>query len=434
MVGARIGRKPWRLRPGRDKLTAMRLVSLAALTVVALGCGGPRSASHVGPPAVAAAYPATRWVPASPTYLLASPTVREAQRGLRDALDALGVLIGIDGAEVGIELQALLSVDPLSPAALTDLGIDLEGGLAVFSEDLDPTFVVHLAAPEQTQGFFDRLRERGLVTQSVMVDGVEVFSAALIGNKVRVSWAVAKDWLWVHFTLPSSRDQGTGWFSASHRPDRPEWVDHWQWAHQAVAAARPALVGVIGAGDLIDNLVARAPDALACAQLFAPVSRVAFALEADGPRVSGRLAFDLGPAAARLASAILPVPEGFAAAAARAPLAAQWNLDLVAVRGWLRPCLAAVGEDLAGLERFGVRGARAVLQAFDPEDKSGAGVVVARPRPQAVPRRAPRCRPDAIGARAPSHVRSLQGARAGDPVRRHDRLRADRHGRARRGR
>jgi len=106
------------------------------------------------------------------------------------------------------------------------------------------------------------------------------------------------------------------------------------------------------------------------------LGRVAISIEGDGSRVSGRLAFDLGPAAASVTAGLLPVPEGFAAAAAQAPLAAQWNLDLLVVRAWLQPCLHAIDEDLGRLDRFGVRSGRAVLQAFDPDDKSGAGAVV----------------------------------------------------------
>jgi hypothetical protein len=40
-----------------------------------------------------------------------------------------------------------------------------------------------------------------------------------------------------------------------------------------------------------------------------------------------------------------------------------------------QPCLRSIDEDLRWIDRFGVRGGRAVLRAFDPDGKSGAGAV-----------------------------------------------------------
>jgi len=64
---------------------------------------------------------------------------------------------------------------------------------------------------------------------------------------------------------------------------------------------------------------------------------------------------------------VLPAPAGWPAAVARAPLAAQWNLDLAAVKPALAPCAQALALDLAPLDRYGVRTARAILQRFDPD-------------------------------------------------------------------
>jgi len=354
----------------------MRFALLAAVAALwfGTGCGSARAPAHAAPPAALAAFPATRWVPANPTYLVASPTVKEAQRSLRDVVDSLGMLGGIEIAEVSRELTQLLAVDPLSTEALAAMGVDVDGGLAMFSEDVSPTFVVRLSAPEQIQAFFDRQRERGMVTQSVIVDGVEVFTAQLLAN-VRVSWAIADDWLWVHFALPIGRDGGTTWFVNSRRPQGAGWAADWQWAQGAAKSTVPALTGFVDTHDVIASLSSKIPEAVACARLVEPVGRVAISIEGDESRVSGRVAFDLGPAAASVTASLLPVPEGFAAAAVQAPLAAQWNLDLLVVRAWLQPCLHAIDEDLGRLDRFGVRSGRAVLQAFDPDDKSGAGAV-----------------------------------------------------------
>lgn len=352
----------------------MRIALVACVAALA-GCPRATPASHSAPPAVAKGFPATRWVPAQPTYVLASPTVREAQRSLRDVIDSLGVIAGVEAGEISRELGRLLAVDPLSPDALANMGIDVEGGFVVFSEDVSPTFVTHLSAPDATAAFFDRQRERGLVTQSVIVEGTELFTAALPGTPIKVSWAVAGDWLWVHFALPIGNEDATSWFTSSHRPEGRGWSKDWQWASKAADGLKPSVVGFIDPKDLIATFTRKVPDAIACAKLLDPVSRVALAIEGDGKHAAGRITIDIGAAAPSVAAAILPQPEGFGAIAAKAPLAVQWNVDLVTVRAWLQPCLATIDADLKFLDGKGVRSARAVLVALDPDQKTGEGAV-----------------------------------------------------------
>ena len=320
-------------------MTLPRL-ALALSVAFALGCHGGVPPSHSAPPQVAKGFPATRWVPANPTYVLASPTVKDAQRAVRDIIDSVGVIGGVDAAEVARELGRLIAIDPLSPDALTAMGIDLEGGIVLFSEDVAPTFVV--------------------------LPG---------GARVKVSWAVSADWLWVHFSLPFAHDDGPTWFTSSHRPEGPGWAKAWQWASTAASAAKPALVGFVDAHDVIASIVGKVPDAMACAKLLEPVGRIGIAVAGGPKRVAGKLTIDLGPAAASIAAAILPGPPGFAGLAATAPLAVQWNVDLLAVRAWLQPCLKTMNEDASVLDRYGVRSVRAVLRSLDPDDKSGTGAL-----------------------------------------------------------
>lgn len=356
-------------------MTLPRL-ALVASVALALGCHGRVPPSHSAPPPVASGFPATRWVPANPTYVLASPTVREAQRAIRDIADALGVIGGGDASQLSRELARLIAVDPLSPDALTAMGIDLEGGIVMFSEDVAPTFVVHLSAPDAVQAFFDRQRERGLVTQSVIVEGTELFTAQLPGGaNTKVSWAVSADWLWVHFSLPFARDDGSSWFTSSHRPEGPTWAKAWQWATTAGRAAKPALVGFVDAPDVIASVAGKVPDAMACAKLLEPIGRVGIAVAGGPTQAAGKLTIDLGPAAAGIAAQILPAPAGFASLAQTAPLAVQWNADLLAVRAWFQPCLKTMNEDASALDRLGVRSVRAVLRTLDPDDKTGTGAV-----------------------------------------------------------
>lgn len=349
--------------------------AVIACVALAASCHGGHPASHSAAPPIAPGFPATRWVPAHPTYMLAAPTVRDAQRALTDVVDALGVPFGIDASVLSRELGAWIAVDPLSPEALSAMGIDLAGGLVVFSEDVSPTFVVHLSAPEAVTAFFDRQRERGLVTQSVVVEGTEVFTAQLLGSaRVKVSWAVVADWLWVHFALPVGREEGTAWFTASRHPDGPAWASAWRFASAPISDP-PKLLGFVDAREVIEIVTRKAPAAFACAKLLDPVRQVGIAISGRDKHAAGRLAFDLGAAASSIERAILPAPAGFAALADGAPLAGQWNLDLFALRAWLGPCLVAAGEDGKVLDRYGVRSVRAVLRTFDPDDRNGTGAL-----------------------------------------------------------
>ncbi len=296
-------------------------------------------------------------------------------------VDSFGMMAGLDGSSVSSELRSLFAIDMLSADAVTAVGVDLEGGFALFSERVAPTVVVHLVAPDQTQAFFDRERERGRATQSVIVDGKEVFSAKL-GHGLQVSWVVADQWLWLHVAPAAAGADDTSWFTRSYRPGAPAWTASWEWAEAAArgsvdATARPAptMIGVMDVKRVMGALVEMVRPAAACTKLVEPVSRIALGVRGDGRQAGGRISIELGPAAARLTAAALPEPEGWASVKASGALAAEWNLDLGVVRSWLEPCAQVVGADLRELDRYGVRAARAVLQTFDPDAKTGSGAV-----------------------------------------------------------
>lgn len=349
-----------------------------ALGALAIGCGGSRASQPTSPDAVAPGYPATRWVPASPSYVFAAPTFADAQRGIRDAIDGLGMFAGLTVDDAGSGLSRMLAVNPLDEASVAAIGVDVQGGVVAFSEDLAPTFVVRLNAPELLQAFLDKQRERGLVSRSVIVDGIEVFTAEIIRGDLDVSWAIADGWLWIHFTPDFASNEGTAWFTNSRKPQSTEWARDWAWA-QATAATTKGLVGFVDPKDVLGRFAAKVPEALACVRLLDPIERVGLAVQVEsGGTAKGKVSFDLGPAAARLASTILPVPDGFAAASINAPIVGQWNLDLAALNAWLSPCLTAINERVDSekiLDRYGVRAGRAIVQRVDLDDKSGAGVV-----------------------------------------------------------
>lgn len=376
MVAQRPGPSPSRhASAGRAILDLMmRTIVVAVVAVAALGggCGGgggtgARGAPPAPPaPVVAPGYDAARWIPARPTYAAAARSVRDAQDAVLDLIASFGALVDADAGELSLALGRLLVVDPLSPDALEAIGIDTAGGLAVFSEAIDPTFVVHLAAPEQTQAFFTHQRRAGMQARSVMVDGVEVFTTMLRGG-LPASWAIADGWLWVHFALTRAGGGETAWFSSSRRPGAPAWAGDWTWAIGGGGqGARPAIAGFVDTRALIERVSQRIPAAIACARLLSPIGRFGVTLEADGKRLGGRLAVEVGAgAAAGIARAILPPSDAWSAAAARAPLAAQWNVDLALVRAWLAPCAVAFGAGPDPLEAYGVRTARAILHHYD---------------------------------------------------------------------
>jgi hypothetical protein len=349
-----------------------------ALLLAVAACSGPAKApkSPNVPPGVAPVPEilATRWVPSHPSYVFASAKLRDAQRVVRDALDSLGIAAGIDAAVVGRQLEAMLAVDPLGAEPAAAVGVDVDAGIAIFSEDFDPTFVVHLASPEATAAFFDRERQRGMVSQSVLVDGVEVFGAQLATN-VGVGWAIDHDWLWVHFALTGGHD--TAWFAHSHHhdpADAPAWTQDWAWAsgqHRGPAT----VLGFVHMKELLGKLAERAQGAMGCARLLEPVGRVAFALDGDLHHAAGRISLDLGPSARAVAASVLPPPPGWASVAAGAPLAFELNLDVDAVNAWISPCMQAFGVGSKALHAFGVRAARGVLLSLDPDEPSGSGAV-----------------------------------------------------------
>ena len=347
----------------------------ALIIALCAACSGSHGAGREpSPPPAARDYSATRWIPARPTYAIGARTVRDAQRTLRDLIESFGMMGAAEPDDIGMILSAILGVDPLSPDGLAGIGVDLDGGFAMFSDAINPTFVVHLASPDQMRGFLDQQRARpDFKIQSQIVDGNELYSAQL-SRKVKISWALVKDWMWLHVAV--EKEDGVAWFAHSVHPGAPGWGADWQWA-ATMGGGKPAVVGIFDARTLIGMIAGHAQPALACAALFAPVTRAALAIDGDGKRASGRFAVDVGPAAAAaLAHTVLPPPDGWAQASQRAALALQWNVDLFALRSWASPCLTVLHETaLDRLDAYGVRAARAFVLTVDTDAMTGSGAV-----------------------------------------------------------
>ncbi|HUS30524.1 MAG TPA: hypothetical protein VMZ53_18570 [Kofleriaceae bacterium] len=347
----------------------MRVVFLIALAVAA--CGGSQKGSGGGGGGGAEVFVGARFVPPRPTYVVAAPTFRSAQLAFHDAADIFGMAVGGEVEEIGRALQVLLGIDPLNPDAVAQIGVDMNGALVAFSEDIDPTFVVHLADPKAMAAYLDGQRAQGMKLTSMIVDNVEVFTARIEGT-VQVSWAIDKDWLWVHFA-DMNAELGT-WFEHSHKAGAPTWTQAWDWAK--AQASGQGLTGFANLRDAFAVITKRVPEAAACARQFESVARVGVSVTADGRTLDGHLSFDIGGSAQNIGGALLQPPPGWTGASQGMPVSAQWNLDAAFMQRWMAPCMQREASDVAAMiDQFGVRSARGLVQQFDPDDKSGVGAV-----------------------------------------------------------
>ena len=326
--------------------------------------------------AEAPGFTATRWLPAAPTYAISSHSITDLQRAVRDVAGSFGALVGVRESDISEGLSRILGVDPLSVEALRQIGVDPEGGFALFSDDIDPTIAVHLSQPDALPAFFDRLHLKGMISQSVIVDGSEIFSTQL-GRGTAISWVVQGDWLLVHLAIKGVVDDNKSWVAASKKHEGG-WLDAWNWANRVGAklADKPGVLGFLDLHKLVAASV-RGADAVACVELLAPIQRVGFAIDGNGRSGGGQISFELGAGAKGVAAALLPEPSGWHAASANAPISVAWNLDLARVADWIAPCAGAVGvtRDLAKLRDTGVRAARAFASAIDISGLSGVGAV-----------------------------------------------------------
>lgn len=358
--------------------------ALAIVLVFAAACGG-KSTGPAAPGAggqVATVFPTARFVPAQPTFVVSAPSMRAAQASFREIADLLGMAGGFEVSDVGAVMSFMIGVDPLSADAVSGIGVDLDSSVVLFSEDTNPTFVVHINSPEALTAFFDKQRDRGLHTTSVVVGTTEVFTAQ-ISKKLAISWAVENEHLFVHVTIGAP--DGTAWFEHSRSPTGTTWVDGWTWA-QHLAAQAPSLVGVVDTNSLLAVALRQAPSAASCIEALGAVQRVGLTVEAGTSKQLGaKLAFEIGAASQTLGSALLAPPPGWAAARTGAPMAADWNLDLRVAAGWIQRCFHKVDDkgnevggppDLVGmLDQYGIKAGRAFVHSIDVDEKEGRGAV-----------------------------------------------------------
>jgi hypothetical protein len=349
----------------------MRRTALAFLAA----CGGHAATTQTvssglpGPAAPVPGYEATRWVPAHPTYVLASRATSDFQQAASSLFDAVhgpGNMARVFAAE--------LHVDPLSPEAVFGIGIDPGGGLVMFSEDLDPTLVVHLSAPDHARDFFARQMDTADSSKAATVDGV-VVTTAVVSHGIAVSWAIDRDWLWVHLRFPTG-DESMAWFEHSHRPTASQWAADWSAATRLGDQPKAAKVlGFIDSRGLLDRVGKRASAALACARVVEPIQHVGVAFDGDLSHFDVKVAFEIGARASEVQRAVLPPPPGWAAVFGAAPVDLQLNLDLDAFQDWVQPCADLAGIDLRSARKDGVRALRLGVASVDKDASWGTGAI-----------------------------------------------------------
>lgn len=356
------------------KLVRSTLIT-AALAAIAASCGssGPGPTSPQVAPASEIA--AAKWVPSQSVYVSAGTSLAGAQAGLRATVDGLGMFAGVDANLVGGLLTTVLGVDPTSTDAVAAIGIDPQASFSLFSEDTAPTAVVKINDPDAFARFVEKMRGRGMRSTSVVVGGTEVFSAPL-GEGFAMSWALADGWLWVHLVPPYAMGEGTGWFEHSRAGQAMSGAvaEGFAWAQKAAGPASKVTMW-IDPQKWMAMVSDKVPNAKACISLLGGVSRVGVGISVNGPEITGRVTVDVGAHASAIKNATLPVPEGFPALADASPIAAQWNLDLVAMQSALAPCLTLFGVETNQIAQTGVRAARLAVQKLDIDDHSGEGVV-----------------------------------------------------------
>ncbi len=348
-----------------------------AIAAVLAACGpavphGPTTGG-ADPDDIATRLPVTRWFPSQPTYGFVAPTLRDGQAAVAHLADLVGPVFDASAAMVSAGMREQFGVDPLDQNQLAGLGFDLDGNIAVFSDELAPTFAVHLSAPEAMRAFIAKAIGAGMVASTAKVGDLVVSTYAFsFGDSI--SWVIDHDWLLVHV---GQGPPSTAWFTAIHDPHSRDWQrrdpltggDTFYAGKDATATVG----GFVDLPRLLGIIAHEWPGAAACTKRLGAFGHVEIGSGVRNGAVGFKLSAALDPAAAAAAVAhgVLAPPPGWQAVAADAPIALQWNLDLDAGVGWFEPCAKALHVDPIALSRYQVRTLRAALETFSDGKPSG---------------------------------------------------------------
>ena len=322
-----------------------------------------------------AGYGALAWVPAQADYVFTAPTLAAGLASIHE-VEAGGNMLKPHLAETMEEqLKKALSFNPLSTADLTNLGIDVDSGIAVFSSGVSATVVFHLSdAKKMLDHVNSVLGAAGVLTNEV--DGVKVASIVGGENPLQLSWAIDNGWMWIHFGLTVEKEAPLAWFHDSHSANGAFATGpDFQWAlanaHSKSSSDTPLIAFANPARFVTALLPMVGPlDATAACHtsLIAKTSRAALSITNTATDVGAVLAVDVGDASS-IAGLHLPVPDGWAAASKDAPLSFAWNLDATRISKLFESCSADHHVE------FPARGIRGFIDSIDLNGPSGSGVV-----------------------------------------------------------
>jgi hypothetical protein len=325
------------------RLSTSSLLLGAALALVACRTvpvkGGGASAGKETQ--AAKTYPVSRRVPATSTYFIAAARLDQGLAAVRDFLRPVGKLEPFaDPANLDQALRGEMGFSPLDPADLAEVGLAMDGNVALFGE-LTPTFALPVADKEKLEAATQRLTQ-----------GLPIVVSEVGGTTLRVwrdgddflAWAVIDSWVFVHIGN-TDVEAPNAWFEAitgdgpklSHDADL-DWARQHARGEQALGLVRwPALAAVVRAK--ADRADERTPqcDALNGA-LAAALGRMAIGAELAPGKVQGEMFVEVAPPLlASLTAHVAPAPDAaYRGLAGEAGLAIDLGVDLA----WLGRSLA----------------------------------------------------------------------------------------------
>ena len=323
-----------------------------------------------------AGYGALAWVPAQADYVFTAPTLAAGLASIHE-LEAGGDMLKPHVAEMMEEhLKKALSFNPLSAFDLTNLGVDVNAGIAVFSTGVSASVVFHLSDSKKMLDHVNSvLGAAGVMT--IEVDGVKIASIVGGENPLALSWAIDNGWMWIHFGITAEKEAPGAWFHDSHSANGAfAGGADFQWAlastHTKVGSGETPLLGFANPARIVAAALPMVGplDAMATCHtsLIAKTSRSALSITNSATDVGGVLAVDIGDAAS-IAGLHLPVSDGWAAASKDAPLSFAWNLDAAGISKLFESCSSEHHVE------FPARGIRGFINSIDLDGPSGSGVV-----------------------------------------------------------
>ena len=352
--------------------------ALAVLAAAGLACGhAPPTGAPPRAQPIVAAYPALRWVPPDAAFVITSPRVESAAAVVRNLAAIYGILNDHDLSEIEQLYQEGLGVDPMSADSLHDIGVDPDGGVAIWSYAGSPTIAIALSDPQRTAAFIDQIRGDKVVEAS-REQGADVYSYALT-RELRLHWVIADGWLFVHEEHAAEHEPELAWYRAA-RAAAGAYAAGADFAAAQAAGRRlrradkpgavPPVLAAINLATMIPRLRPYIEWPVACVDMLAPVRRIGIAAAIDGADETGAITVEL--AGADPSAAALAPPPGWAAAREGAPVQAELTVDLDRLAAWIEPCSKGMAREVAWV---GVRGGAAFVDELDPDAMTGRGAL-----------------------------------------------------------